>query len=384
VLVLQFLGFDPEVKKYIYVASLSLMFGFSSIFASLFQHHMKTLYYSLPEMFVALLTAVAMAILAAIGAPVLSLVVINGFSIVMTTVIYWTLCVNKLHLRPIFVFDPVLSKKILQSAWPILFAGLFVAINTRVDQLILYRLKGDAEVGAYSAAVKFTELLSFIPVAFTTVIFPFMCDSYNSSKEKFVFVYRRSFKYMAIIIIPVAIGTSILAEPIVNLVYGTKFHGSATILAVLIWSQIFVFMGCVNGNMLIIMNLQKILFSLTLVAAVTNILLNLWLIPTYSGLGAAIATVISYGCVGILIQGTLRQTRPIMLDYLGATIKPIIASVIMGLVIYNLSTIHLMMDIFIGMITYVTSIFLIKGVDSVDSGYVRQILYRQRGVRVIE
>jgi O-antigen/teichoic acid export membrane protein len=325
-----------------------------------------------------------MVISTAIGAPVLLLVAINGFSIVLTTVIYWTLCVNKLQIRPIFIFDPVLSKKILKNAWPILFAGFFVAINTRVDQLILYRLVGNAEVGAYSAVVKLTEFLSFIPVAFSTVIFPFMCESYNSSREKFVFVCRRSFKYMAIIIIPVAIGTSILAEPIINLVYGTKFHGSAATLAVLIWSQIFVFMGCVNGNMLIIMNLQKILFSLTLVAAVTNIFLNLWLIPTYSGLGAAIATVLSYGCVGSLIQVALRETRPIMLDYLSATIKPIIASIIMGVVIYNLSTLHLMTVIIIGMITYVASILLIKGVDSVDAGYVRQILCKQRAVRAIE
>jgi O-antigen/teichoic acid export membrane protein len=182
---------------------------------------------------------------------------------------------------------------------------------------------------------------------------------------------------MAIIIIPVAFGTSILAEPIMNLVYGTKFYGSAATLAVLIWSQIFVFMGCINGNILIIMNLQKIMLYLTLAGAVTNVLANLWLIPKYSGLGAAIATVVSYGLVGGLFQVGLRDARPIMLDYLGATIKPMIASIIMGIVIYNYLTLHLVTVISIGIITYAAAMFLIKGVDSVDADYARQILYKR-------
>jgi O-antigen/teichoic acid export membrane protein len=384
VLVLQFCGYDPEVKKYIYVASLSLLFGFSSIFSSLFQHHMKTLYYSLPEVVVALFSSVAMVISAVMGAPVLLLVIINSFSVVLMTVIYWILCVNKLHMRPIFVLDPVLSKKILLNAWPILFAAFFVAVNTRIDQVMLYRLRGDAEVGAYSAAVKLTEFLSFTPLAFSTVIFPFMCESYNSSLEKFVFVYRRSFKYMAILIVPVAFGTSILAEPIMNLVYGNKFYGSAATLAVLVWSQIFVFLGCINGNILIIMNLQKIMLYLTLTGAIANVLVNLWLIPLYSGLGAAIATVVSYGFVGGVFQMVLRDTRPIMLDYLGATIKPIIASIIMGIVIYNLLTLHFLIVIAIGMITYAAALIMIKGIDSVDLDYARQILNRRRDVIVIE
>jgi O-antigen/teichoic acid export membrane protein len=189
---------------------------------------------------------------------------------------------------------------------------------------------------------------------------------------------------MAILIVPVAFGTSILAEPIMNLVYGNKFYGSAATLAVLVWSQIFVFLGCINGNILIIMNLQKIMLYLTLTGAIANVLVNLWLIPLYSGLGAAIATVVSYGFVGGVFQMVLRDTRPIMLDYLGATIKPIIASIIMGIVIYNLLTLHFLIVIAIGMITYAAALIMIKGIDSVDLDYARQILNRRRDVIVIE
>lgn len=384
ILVLQFSGYDPEVQKYIAVASLSLMFGFSSTFAGLFQHHMKAHLYSLPEMVVSMLTSMAMVVAAVKGAPVLALVSLNAFSVIVVAIIYWFLCIHTLHIRPVLAFDPVMSRKLLITAWPILVATFFVAINTRIDQVMLYRMKGDTELGAYSAVVKLTECLSFTPLAFSSVMFPFMCESYNRSREKFVFVYQRAFKYMAIIIVPVAFGTAILAGPLMSLVYGSKFSGSSMTLAVLIWSQIFVFMGCINGNILVIMNLQKVMFFLTLAGALSNVLANIWLIPLYSGLGAAIATVVSYSLVGSLCQGLLRETRPIMIDYLKATVKPVAASVVMGGVVYACASLPLLVVIALGIVTYVGVMLLIKGVDGVDTDYVRQILMRRRKAHAFE
>ncbi len=384
VMVLQFCGYGAEVKKIIYIVSLSLLFGFSSTFAGLFQHHMKAYYYSLPEMIISMLTSVAMVVAAVMGAPILLLVVFNAFSIILVIAICWILCVIKLKLKPVMKLDPIISKKLLKAAWPILIASFFIAINTRIDQVMLYRLKGDAALGEYSAVVKLTEGLNFIAIAFSTVMFPFMCQSYTRSQEKFVFVFRRAFKYMAMIIIPVAFGTCILAGPIMDLIYGNKFTGSTMILAVLIWSQIFVFMGCINGNILVILGQQKLMSFLTMASAVSNVLLNFWLIPSYSGLGSAIATLVSYSLIGAFLQALVLATRPIMVDYFVATIKPTIASVIMGITIYCLLSLPLAAVILISVTTYVAVMLLIKGVDAVDIDYIRQIMAKRKVSDVIE
>ncbi|MFM7439471.1 MAG: polysaccharide biosynthesis C-terminal domain-containing protein, partial [Snowella sp.] len=47
-------------------------------------------------------------------------------------------------------------------------------------------------------------------------------------------------------------------------------------------------------------NLTKLSFATTLMGAISNMLLNLVLIPTYAGVGAAIATLISYAIAGYL------------------------------------------------------------------------------------
>jgi O-antigen/teichoic acid export membrane protein len=86
-----------------------------------------------------------------------------------------------------------------------------------------------------------------------------------------------------------------LAAPlIVRLAYGMPFAAAGPILTVHIWSSIFVFLGVARGQWLVNEGLQKFYLASTVVGAVVNILLNLVLIPSYGGLGAAYATVVSY------------------------------------------------------------------------------------------
>ena len=55
----------------------------------------------------------------------------------------------------------------------------------------------------------------------------------------------------------------------------------------------FVFLGTASGSYFIIENLQMKSFTRTALGAVLNIILNLILIPRYSAIGAAVATLIS-------------------------------------------------------------------------------------------
>jgi len=86
-----------------------------------------------------------------------------------------------------------------------------------------------------------------------------------------------------------------LAAPwIVRVAYGAPFAPSAPIVAVHIWSSVFVFIGIARGQWLINERLQVFYLWATLAGAAANIGLNFVLIPRWGGLGAAYATVISY------------------------------------------------------------------------------------------
>jgi PST family polysaccharide transporter len=81
------------------------------------------------------------------------------------------------------------------------------------------------------------------------------------------------------------------------------------ILSIHIWASIFVFMGLVQSPWNIAEGLTKLYLKRTIVGAIINVVLNLLLIPIYSGIGAAIATVISYGFSSFVLNAFDVRTR---------------------------------------------------------------------------
>jgi PST family polysaccharide transporter len=80
----------------------------------------------------------------------------------------------------------------------------------------------------------------------------------------------------------------------VNLLYGTEYIDSISVLRLHIWSCIPVFLGVASSQFLIIENLQKLAFYRTTIGCLLNVSLNIILIPLFDSIGAAIATVLSY------------------------------------------------------------------------------------------
>ena len=93
----------------------------------------------------------------------------------------------------------------------------------------------------------------------------------------------------------VAIPVSLCATPLMSLLFGAAYEASGDILAVHIWSVVFVFMGAGTSPWIINERLTRLALYQTTLGAVLNISLNLWLIPRHGAIGAAIATAASLG-----------------------------------------------------------------------------------------
>jgi len=96
---------------------------------------------------------------------------------------------------------------------------------------------------------------------------------------------------MLVIAVPIAVGTTVLAQRIIAVIYGPDYVNSGPVLQVLIWSMAFIFPTFVFTNLLYSINRQMTAARITAACALLNVLLNAILIPKYSGTGAAIATV---------------------------------------------------------------------------------------------
>ena len=93
-----------------------------------------------------------------------------------------------------------------------------------------------------------------------------------------------------------------------------EIRSGGALLEILIWSEMSVFFGALVLTLLVARNLQRYLMVPTAAGAISNVLLNLYLIPRYSATGAAIATVASYSIGWMVILLFFPETRPTIYD----------------------------------------------------------------------
>jgi PST family polysaccharide transporter len=159
---------------------------------------------------------------------------------------------------------------------------------------MLRQMAGPAAVGVYAAAAKLSEVWYFLPMALASSLLPALLRARATDAETYRRRLQEYYDVSAACAYALSVPIALAASWIVRLAYGEAFAAAGPILAVHIWSSIFVFIGVARGQWLVNEGLQGFYLAATIAGAVANILLNLLLIPRWAGLGAAWATVVSY------------------------------------------------------------------------------------------
>ena len=217
------------------------------------------------------------------------------------------------------------AKQLLRESWPLMFASLAIIVYMKIDEVMLRQLAGPAEVGVYAAAAKLSELWYFLPTALASSLLPALLRARAQDATGYAARLQQYYDVSAAAAYALSVPIALAAPWIVRIAYGAPFAGAAPILAVHIWSSIFVFLGVARGQWLINEGLQKFYLAATTAGAVANIALNFVLIPRWGGLGAAYATVASYALAAWLasyfhpaVRGTAAmQTRALLIPLRG-------------------------------------------------------------------
>lgn len=197
------------------------------------------------------------------------------------------------HLFESWQWDFHSARKLLKDGLPLMLSSITIMIYMKVDQIMLGSLINDKSVGLYTAATRISEASYFIPSAILSSVTPYIYKARENSESEYSQYMIRLLRLMNAIGIGIAIPVTILAPAIIQVCYGDAYTQSSAVLLVHIWAAIFVFMGLATTPCLIIEGLTNLALQRTTLGAIVNIGLNLVLIPRYTIVGAAIATVIS-------------------------------------------------------------------------------------------
>lgn len=183
---------------------------------------------------------------------------------------------------------------LLKDSWPLILSGVMVTIYLRIDQVMLGNMVGNEEVGTYAAAIRFSEVWYFVPTAICSSVFPAIIQAKQKSEREYQQRLQQLYDLMAWIALLIAVPMTFLSDNLIATLLGGEYIKASPILTLHIWAGLFVFLGIARSQWLMTENFTKFSFATTSLGALTNIILNLYLIPLYGGTGAALATLISY------------------------------------------------------------------------------------------
>ena len=106
-----------------------------------------------------------------------------------------------------------------------------------------------------------------------------------------------------------SIGMTLLAKPLVWLLYGAEYAETTEILTVAVWYVTFSHYGSVRNIWILAEEKQKYLTSINLVGAIANIVLNWCLIPFWGAIGAAIASLVTQFFTNVIIGFVFKPIR---------------------------------------------------------------------------
>jgi O-antigen/teichoic acid export membrane protein len=191
-----------------------------------------------------------------------------------------------------WTFSSARARSLLKQSFPLILSGIMILLYMKIDILMLKR-NGSIQVGIYGAAAKISEAWYFIPSAIITSVFPAIINARKTDFERYNKRLTNLYDLLVFISLPVAIIVAFFGNDITHLIYGNQYEGAGPMLSIHIWSGIFVFLGSASSQYLLAEGYTMISFYRTAAGAVINILLNLWLIPLYGGVGASVATLIA-------------------------------------------------------------------------------------------
>lgn len=190
------------------------------------------------------------------------------------------------------------AKKMINYAYPMIPNSISWWISNSSDKYILTYFWGVSVNGVYSIAYKIPSILTIVISIFISAWQISAVEDFGSdaSKKFYADIYD---KYESILYM----GASLLIgfSPIIGkLMFTSEFYIAWLYTPVLVLASVWNSIAAFYGSVYTSAKRTNMLMYSTLAGAIGNVLLNLTLIPQYGAMGAAIATLISYGIVWVI------------------------------------------------------------------------------------
>lgn len=217
------------------------------------------------------------------------------------------------NLKPSFKLD--ILKQALIFSIPLVPHELSGWILELSDRAILQWYVSLDQVGIYSLAYSYGSLINLIAYAINIAWVPFLYRTDSVEREKTSVRFGQMGTYFVLILCLSGLFLGLAAQPVISVITAPSYHKSGEIapwiVAALLLSGLYYF----PINFLFLRRKTAIVSQVTIISSITNIILNLLLIPVYGAIAAAWTTFLSYGIMLLLAWRFAFKVYPVVYEY---------------------------------------------------------------------
>ncbi len=207
-----------------------------------------------------------------------------------TAMVSFTIVATRAGLKKIS-WDRLFFIMILKKSYPFALLILLMSFYNRIDSVMLERLleDGKTQAGIYAQAFRLLEASNMIAYLFAGILLPMFAHMLKKN-EKVDDLLRLSFSMIGTLSVSAGVISIFYGNEIMTLLYTEHTETSSDVFRLLMVTFFAISTTYIYGTLLTANNNLKQLNIMAACAMAMNIVLNLILIPRYSVIGAAIAS----------------------------------------------------------------------------------------------
>jgi O-antigen/teichoic acid export membrane protein len=288
-------GYNQQVITGIAIMAPTLFFNTATSAVSIyFQHNLHMRYVAIGEIIskVASLGALLLVVQSKLSLNAFFWINVLG-SVVFFAVVYGF---ARSRVKVEFSFNLPYWKTAMWLSVPLGLATVLNQIYYRIDTVLLSlmnltnssvpHINNFLAVGLYTVPYRLIEVIMVFPGLFITSVFPVMAK-FSDLGDLWTKRTQRGYDFLVIFAVPMVLFVMMFASQIIRVVAGPGFELSVDLLKILVAGVGISFLNAYLGFLLVTKHREKDVLTLSVFTIVTNVTLNLILIPRYSFYAAA-------------------------------------------------------------------------------------------------
>ena len=216
--------------------------------------------------------------------------------------------------------------------------GIFFAmtcattIYTNLDTVMLGVMKTDADVGYYHAAIRIKTILLSIVTSLGTVLLPRVSYYVQTGKmEEFRRISRKAINFVFLLASPMMLYFILFAKQGIYFLSSSAYNGAIVPMQIIMPTLLIIGLTNIMGiQMLVPLGKEKIVLYSQIAGAITDLILNMILIPKYAAAGAAFGTLMAE--VAVFVVQIIDLRKELLPAYKGIHYLRIAIALVLGTV----------------------------------------------------